>query len=97
MSASLLLTVGALCLCLQGCPEIDGTKTQPQTVKQPYQRFIPIHREPGNLTGVPWSGAFALDTKTGMLCRTYATEDNGEKDKWAALDLCFDLYKRFPD
>ena len=36
-----------------------------------YQRFIPSTRQPENVTGVPWSGAFALDTKTGQLCLTY--------------------------
>jgi hypothetical protein len=71
MSTSKLLTVCALCFLLQGCADIQGTKTQPQAVKQPCQRFVPIHREPANVTGVPWSGAFALDTKTGTLCRTY--------------------------
>lgn len=93
-----LWMVCALCLALQGCDEFDGVKNQPQTAKQPYQRFIPIHREPGNLTGVPWSGAFALDTKTGVLCRTYPTDDDDSgKNKWAGLDLCLDLYKQYPD
>ena len=49
-------------------------------------------RQPENLNGVPWSGAFALDTKTGQLCRTY---DGGTDEKWSALASCVDLYKKF--
>ena len=44
----------------------------PQSAEtQPYQRFIPVARQPENVDGVPWSGAFALDTMTGQLCRTF--------------------------
>jgi len=57
-----------------------------------YQRFIPMPRQPENVTGVPWSGAFALDTKTGQLCRTY---DGGVDEKWNGLALCVELYKKF--
>ncbi len=78
--------------CLSGCEQQTG-QTAPQPVKPAYQRFVPIHREPATLTGVPWSGAFALDTKTGQLCQTYVSS-NAE---WDAVPLCFDLYKRFPD
>jgi hypothetical protein len=57
-----------------------------------YQRFMPMPRQPENLNGVPWPGAFALDTKTGQLCRTY---DGGNDEKWTGLSLCVDLYKKF--
>jgi|SRR5579862_3668996 len=54
------------------------------------QRFIPVPRQPENVTGVPWSGAFALDTQTGQLCRTY----NGNlPEAWMALPMCVDLAK----
>lgn len=56
------------------------------------QRFIPMPRQPENLNGVPWSGAFALDTKTGQLCRTY---DDQADEKWKGLASCVDLYKKF--
>jgi hypothetical protein len=54
-----------------------------------YQRFIPVPRQPENVTGVPWSGAFALDTKTGQLCRTY---DGEFAEKWQALPSCLDIF-----
>jgi len=57
-----------------------------------YQRFVPMPRQPEDLTGVPGSGAFALDTKTGQLCRTY---DGGLDEKWSALASCAELYKKF--
>jgi len=57
-----------------------------------YRRFMPMPRRPESLTGVPWSSAFALDTKTGQLCRTY---DGGVDEKWSGLVSCVDLYKKF--
>jgi hypothetical protein len=45
----------------------------------PYQRFIPMPRQPENLGGVPWSGAFALDTKTGQICFTYPGEFDAKR------------------
>ena len=75
-----------------GCAPTPNDKPAP-IVKSPYQRFVPIHREPQNVTGVPWSGAFALDTKTGQLCETYEIDSAA----WAGLPKCIDLYKQFPD
>jgi len=60
----------------------------------PYQRFVPMPRQPENVQGVPWSGAFALDTKTGQLCRTY---DGGVTEKWDGLVPCIDLFNKYPD
>lgn len=64
-----LLMVAALPLVLNGCGDFQAKSAQPR--KQSYQRFIPVPRQPENLEGVPWSGALALDTKTGQLCQTY--------------------------
>jgi len=75
-----------------GCDVADTEKHAP-AVKPAYQRFIPIHREPQNVTGVPWSGAFALDSKTGQLCETYHLNN----ETWAEIPLCLDLYKKYPD
>jgi hypothetical protein len=61
--------------------------------KTPYQRFVPMPRQPENVQGVPWFGAFALDTKTGQLCLTGAG-DFGEDLKFPS---CFRLYKTDPD
>jgi hypothetical protein len=70
---------------------------KPQSVKQAYQRFVPVPREPQNIAGLPWSGAFALDTKTGSLCWTYKIENHTQNDVWPALQDCFDLYQQYPD
>ena len=59
-----------------------------------YQRFIPVPRQPENVTGVPWSGVFALDTKTGQLCLTY---EGDFPDKWKALPMCVELMVQNPD
>jgi hypothetical protein len=48
--------------------------------------------EHSDVTGIPWSGAIALDSKTGQLCYTYLVEK-----PWNDLPLCLDLYKQFPD
>jgi hypothetical protein len=68
MPVKLLIAVAGL-LALSGCADFQ-TKSA-QAAKQPYQRFVPVPRQPENLQGVPWSGALALDTKTGQLCQTY--------------------------
>jgi len=72
----------------------QSSRSPAQTSPSPglYQRFVPMPRQPEDLTGVPWSGAFALDTQTGQLCRTY---DGGIDEKWTGLNLCADLYRRF--
>jgi hypothetical protein len=35
-----------------------------------YQRFVPIAPDPLGWAGRPWHGMFALDTRTGQLCKT---------------------------
>lgn len=66
--------------------------------KKPSARFVPITWGPANLTGVPWSGAFALDTKTGQLCKTYSWEILGRKqdDLLNSLPECLSLYQQYP-
>jgi uncharacterized lipoprotein NlpE involved in copper resistance len=54
----------------------------------PYQRFVPIPPS-GNITGVPWHGSVALDTKTGRLCSTLPSRTGN----WETLPRCFDLYE----
>jgi len=61
----------------------------------PYQRFIPVPRQPENVQGVPWSGAFALDTKTGNLCFTYG-KSNFPKN-WQNIPECVELFATVPD
>ncbi len=57
-------------------------------------RFVPI--TPYNegrmpVVGIPWHGFFALDTKTGSLCRTMNKEF--PQSEWAnRIPLCIDLF-----
>ncbi|HWW16052.1 MAG TPA: hypothetical protein VN310_15430 [Candidatus Dormibacteraeota bacterium] len=69
---AMAITAFAFSLVLSGCDNFQAKPVRP--MKQPYQRFIPVPPQPENLQGVPWSGALALDTKTGQLCQTYPHE-----------------------
>lgn len=88
----------ALCLFITGCGQ---DFTQPTVVRQPYQRFIPISipipKEPSNPIGLPWAGAFALDTKTGQLCWTYNVGENRTNSTWPNIPLCSNLLQQYPD
>ncbi len=69
-----------------GCGQQPGhvPATEPPT-----QRFL--HVQPSaNVLGVPFA-AFALDTKTGLLCKTYPVEG------WANVPQCVDVYAKYPD
>jgi hypothetical protein len=60
------------------------------TVAVEYQRFVPINEH--TMLGVPWTGAFALDTKTGQLCQTFPLSQ--KSPEWATnLPSCFELYR----
>ena len=90
-----LLAVGIKAITVLATAQTTRTTTaQPVHDAAGYQRFIPMPRQPESLNGVPWSGVFALDTKTGSLCRTY---DGGleENSVWKGLDRCLDLYRKF--
>lgn len=69
--------------------------------KQSYQRFVPISvpipKEPANPTGLPWAGAFALDTKTGQLCWTYDVGQNHTNSTWPNIPSCSALFQQDPD
>ncbi len=80
-------------LCFVFVPQ-NSRSAAPVPRSNGYQRFIPMPRQPENVTGVPWSGAFALDSKTGQLCKTY---DGGLDEKWASLPTCLALFRSFPD
>jgi hypothetical protein len=86
----------ALILSLQqpsGCDRAQAPRQAPAKPVQ-YQRFVPI--QPSNVMHVPWTGFFALDTKTGRLCRTTETA-SFDGNLWNQLPLCPDLLKEFPD
>jgi hypothetical protein len=84
---------------LSGC---DHHGSHQAATKQPYQRFVPISvpipKEPANPTGLPWAGAFALDTKTGQLCYTYQIRENIiTSESLLTLPYCNNLFKQYPD
>jgi hypothetical protein len=65
-----ILALASLALLLQanGCEQpapAPASKASP-----PYQRFVPIPAPQSGMMGVPWTGYFALDTKTGQICLT---------------------------
>ena len=98
-----------LLLVIGGCDEFTQRSNPPQEAKKTQSlelvaqtgRFVPI--TPYNegrmpVVGVPWHGFFALDTKTGTLCRTVARDF--PQTAWVnALPLCVDLsgYVRNPN
>jgi hypothetical protein len=60
----------------------------------PYQRFVPVSRPPEKMVGVPWTGFFALDTKTGLLC---LTTDNHVPPDYQDLPTCTKVMTDWPD
>jgi len=60
----------------------------------PYQRFVPLSRQPESLKGDAWQGTYALDTKTGQLCVTF---DPSAFSSVSAIPTCLKLYHDFPD
>lgn len=77
--------------CGSGVGQQPSQAPTPQQPGQYVQRFIHI-QPPANVIGVPWS-AFALDTKTGLLCKTYPLD----RQEWVGVPQCVDLYARYPD
>jgi hypothetical protein len=100
---SMISFVGFCFLTIAGCESSDNGRVQPANAPLveprtlPYQRFVPINYAPANLSGVPWSGAFALDTKTGNLCRTYDWEYGNPTNILNQLPLCNALFHAEPD
>lgn len=85
----LILSIAIASLFLAGC---EARNPAAKPVSQ-CQRFVPISPHNPSMTGVPWHGYFALDTKTGQLCHTAIDGPQGGP----ALPNCFDLYKSYPD
>jgi len=93
MRAVTLIGLAVVLVSCEQRPSSPEPKPAAQQRSEPasgYQRFVPLPRQPENLRGVPWSGAFALDTQTGQLCRTYQGD---LAEPWRSLPLCVDLSK----
>ncbi len=88
----------AFFILLSGCGHHGPRQV---ATKQPYQRFVPISvpipKQPTNPTGLPWAGAFALDTKTGHLCWTYQVRQSVVDESLLTLPYCSNLYRDYPD
>lgn len=92
-SLNKLLGGSAILFGMWGCDASDLQKSaqpvmQPSQAEVACQRFIPVTPDT-NRQGVPWSGFFALDTKTGQLCRTTSWEFNNPN--WDTLPTCYSL------
>lgn len=74
--------------------EVDKAKAEDDALRRlaaERQRFVPIAPQNGMVQGVPWHGFFALDTTTGLLCRTVDRTFSGPS-QWANdVHLCTDL------
>jgi hypothetical protein len=97
----IILAVLLLSASLPGCPDHkpqqqDKPAATPSRV--PYQRFMPIAPLP--YESALWHGAFALDTKTGQLCKTISWQITGTTDLVQSLNqikTCLELYTKYPD
>ncbi len=102
LSLCLLLSGIFSSLLLLGCDELEQKGAgPPQTTmvsKPHYQRFLPVPPVSSGTVGVPWNGYFALDTKTGQLCRTVGVVFSGAS--YSVVNnapLCSVLYTSYPD
>lgn len=76
-----------------GCQE----RPAPSPIKvpiQPYQRFVPVPAPQAQMTGVPWTGFFALDTQIGRLCLTVTPAH--VSDKFVTIPMCEEDLRLFP-
>ncbi len=98
---AVLLTVLLLSLegCLSSSEHAPSTKPEKQTVSiRGYQRFVPMAQHAAGTAVLD----FALDTKTGQLCRNWPWEITGAKPGSRSeginnLPECFTLYTQYPD
>ena len=74
--------------------DMDKAKAQDDALRRlaaEHQRFLPIAPYNGMVQGVPWHGFFALDTTTGMLCRTVNRIFSGQAEWANDVPLCTDV------
>ena len=74
-------------------PHVVNASTPSQAIREDVliRRFLPVSAPPKDMIGVPWTGFFALDSRTGQLCVTRNIRD---KDPEWVTDLpeCVELY-----
>jgi hypothetical protein len=83
-----------LCMLNTGCGKQATPVLPAETKPTPYQRFVPVPPPQINMSGVPWTGYVALDTKTGMLC---LTAGNYVPEKFKDLPICNVLRTLYAD
>lgn len=93
MSYSAILAVLAISVVMTGC---QTQSTPPPAQPAHYQRFVPIPADVSPTQGVPWHGYFALDTKTGTLCKTLTFTK--EMPEWTnGVPVCSQILARDKD
>jgi len=88
MSRIAVLCLVSAFLYVEGCAQTE----QPANARASTatgQRFVTVPEY--NRSDFPWPGAFALDTMTGQLCRTYPVKD-AVKPGVETVPLCHDLW-----
>jgi hypothetical protein len=90
-SPAILLSLIVLLQDSSGCNNPPAATPAPQGH---YQRFIPVNNPPAGMQGVPWTGYFALDTKTGLLCLTV---DDFIPKNFPNTPTCLKLMSEWPD
>jgi hypothetical protein len=95
VSMKKMFFVACIYLTLSGC----GTITSDRSETNGFQRFLPIAPTATNVIGVPWHGYLALDSKTGLLCKTVSIQfgENTVRDVIHNLPECSALRVTFPD
>jgi len=92
-----ILIVSAAMLLLQqtnGCDRSQGSTTPAPAKPTSYQRFVSVPAPQNGMMGVPWTGYFALDTKTGQLC---LTSDKHIPENFSDLPTCVVVTMTNPD
>ena len=77
MKIAALLTASTMFLQVSGCEQAAPPDKSPTPKPAHYQRFVPVPAPQAQMMGIPWTGFFALDTESGILCLTteiYAPE-----------------------
>ncbi len=91
-----ILALASMVLLLQtnSCQRSQAPTADASQKPIPYQRFVPVPSPQAGMIGVPWTGYFALDTKTGQLC---LTSDKHVPQGFEDLPTCIVVTMTNPD